>query len=282
MLGSSVNGSNNSVDDNGYNASGIEQEQNAYIKEAMCHLMSMLAFMGKSDNDEKAGVYEQASKKSKSSSDTSSSETSLFGSMVPCLYESMYTPHRRRCIVDLFRVEFRRVYCITHVSPLEHYVKLGVFALKTPSCSSPSARKASTDSPHVSMKAKSGNGSGVINALRYVREGIRTVRNRARTSSSGSSSGAATSPNSSGLEEMDVEEVAQIDDRETLSTAGRTPPPRIAESNGKKSINIESFGNGCSSPTGNSEKQVDHSQQCPVCTSSGQVISATIPVYAAR
>ena len=59
-------------------------DQGKYKKEAMCHLMSMLAF-----TEDGARSY---------------------GSMVPHLYEEKYSEHRRKCLVDLFRIEFRRVY----------------------------------------------------------------------------------------------------------------------------------------------------------------------------
>ena len=59
-------------------------DQVKYKKEAMCHLMSMLAF-----TEDGAGSY---------------------GSMVPHLYEEKYSDHRRNCLVDLFKLEFRRVY----------------------------------------------------------------------------------------------------------------------------------------------------------------------------
>lgn len=59
-------------------------DQGKYKKEAMCHLMSMLAF-----TEDGARSY---------------------GSMVPHLYEEKYSEHRRKYLVDLFQIEFRRVY----------------------------------------------------------------------------------------------------------------------------------------------------------------------------
>jgi hypothetical protein len=287
-----------------YTSDVAAQEQSVYMKEAMCHLMSLLAFMSQTDedgdkNDERDTSDVQVSKKSKASVDSSS--PSLFGSMVPCLYERMYTPHRRRCIVDLFRVEFRRVYSLGHISALEQYIKLGVFALKTPACGAKSRevpskevgeKHRSSGSPGSCNGGSTGSsnvgGTGMIDALRYVRQSIRSARNRVRTSSAGSSS---SSGHSGGGDDMEIEMENEINDTVTASSAGRTPPPPPHSSRREaiKSSNDSSVDTDCTNKLFHSDKQSpqrsrhgDLGPVCPVCTPEGQIISSTIPAFASR
>ena len=260
-----------------------------YMKEAMCHLMSMLAFMKDDSNQMVSDDSDmiQALKKSKGRNGTASSSlsnmkdqnqgSSPFGSMVPCLYEEKYTPHRRRCVIDLFRVEFRRVYSIHPLSALERYVQLGVFALKTPSCGVNSNQN--DWSKEKQAPPSNSSSSSVINALRFLRDGIRTVRNRARTSS-GSSSSSSSSTHSGG-DEMEVDLTEEPQPSSTTDYAMSTA------SSPTESKKIESNHNGSLHSNGDpSQKHLLHfgdgRTKCPVCTPEGQIIAASIPVYAAR
>ena len=76
-------------------------QQSAYLKEAMCHLMSMLAFVqtglelggGSGSSSSKASVGKG---NRKTGSAAPSAASSLFGSMVPHMYEEAHSAHRRR------------------------------------------------------------------------------------------------------------------------------------------------------------------------------------------
>lgn len=78
--------------------------QAAYTREAVCHLMSLLAFLPSEANRHSNLSCSSSQAQSHAQSRPSSS------SVVPQVYEQKYTAHRRRCILDLFRVDFKRVY----------------------------------------------------------------------------------------------------------------------------------------------------------------------------
>eukprot|EP01041_Mallomonas_annulata_P000440 gene440-788_t len=56
---------------------------------------------------------------------------------VPECYTPSHKEKRFRYLATVFRMEFLRVYSLPHTPPLLRLLKLGIFALKTPTCSSP-------------------------------------------------------------------------------------------------------------------------------------------------
>mmetsp|Transcript_10623 Transcript_10623/g.16103 ORF Transcript_10623/g.16103 Transcript_10623/m.16103 type:complete len:732 (-) Transcript_10623:255-2450(-) len=244
-------------------------EQSVYMKEAMCHLMSMLAFVQQAGP---AGLGQEKGSKG--------SHTSPFGSVVPHLYEEVYTNHRRRCMVDLFRLEFRRVYSLPRVCALERYVQLGVFSLKTSSCVAPSSSLSrqmqsaiastggvsgasvmsvcagdSEDPPPMPSLARSTSPGGTVmmNALRMLQAGIGVS-----STGTGARVTGATSP----------QQISSPSSRSHRTSPSASPDTCTGK-------------DPCSTtPTFASLPPSSTSSGCPVCTYSGQVLSRGIPAAA--
>jgi hypothetical protein len=173
------------------------EDQSAYIKEAMCHLMSMLAFGSQGHS----GSRGQAA--------------ASFQNVVPHLYQPQAKELRLRSwfsdpptpplcsfpllilfryLIDLFQFEFRRVYrsvrlppslppChfswtlrIANVCPLERLIQYGIFSSKTNRCSVRVSRSQRSileeDAEATRSLSTAPAGNAIMTALRILQQGL--------------------------------------------------------------------------------------------------------------